>query len=98
MDLPMSGKTTAKSQTWPQSEALVINEKGQPIKPGETGELLVRTAAMKSGYWQQPEAQTTAFFHTRVANQPAVFYRTGELAKRGTDGQYQLIERKPSCA
>ena len=90
----MSQETAANNQVWPQSETLVINENGQPIEPGETGELLVRTGAMKSGYWQQPESQTTAFFHTHIANQPAVFYRTGELAKRGTDGRYWLIGRK----
>ena len=90
----MSEQTTSKRQIWPQSEVLVVNADGQPIEPGEVGELLVRTAAMRSGYWQQPESQTTAFFHTRVANQPAVFYRTGELARRETDGRYQLMGRK----
>lgn len=90
----MSQETTPVSQVWPQSEALVVNEQGQSIKPGEMGELLVRTAAMRSGYWQQPDAEAKGFYHTKIADQPAVFYRTGEMAKRGADGRYQLLGRK----
>ena len=94
----MSKETTSAYQAWPRSEALVVNEQGQPIKPGEMGELLIRTAAMKSGYWQQPGTCSKGFFHTRIGNQPAVFFRTGELAKRGPDGRYQLLGRKLKCA
>ncbi len=80
-------------QIWGNSEAMVVNEENQPVAAGEVGELLVRSATMMSGYWQRPDLNAKAFFHTQVANQPAVFYRTGDLVREQA-GQYQFIGRK----
>ena len=39
----------------PNTEILVINEQGQPCKPGEVGELVHRGPTVSMGYWGQPE-------------------------------------------
>ena len=80
-------------QIWNNSEGLVVDEQNQPVAPGEVGELLVRTATMMSGYWQRPDLNAKAFYHTQVANQSAVFYRTGDLVQQ-QDGQYRFLGRK----
>ncbi|MEL7351448.1 MAG: amino acid adenylation domain-containing protein [Cyanobacteria bacterium P01_A01_bin.116] len=81
-------------QVWENSEELVVDEQDQPVAPGEMGELLIRSATMMSGYWQQPALNAKAFFHTQIANQAAVFYRTGDLVQQQPDGQYRFIGRK----
>ena len=35
----------------PNTEILVVNEKGQPCKPGEVGELVHRGPTVSMGYW-----------------------------------------------
>jgi len=80
-------------QVWGNSEARVVNEADQLVAPGEVGELLVRTATMMSGYWQCPDLTARAFYHTQVANQSAVFYRTGDLVQQ-VEGVYRFLGRK----
>ncbi|MGB3672349.1 MAG: amino acid adenylation domain-containing protein [Phormidesmis sp.] len=90
---PMPEDLSPIGQVWDNSEGLVVDEFDRPVTPGEVGELLVRTATMMSGYWQRPDLTAKAFFHTSIANQPAVFYRTGDLVQE-IGGQYQFLGRK----
>lgn len=85
---------TPIGQVWANSEALVVDENNHPVASGDIGELLIRTATMMSGYWQRPDLSATAFFHTHVANQPAIFYRTGDLVIQQPDNQYRFVGRK----
>lgn len=90
----MPAKFVPIGQVWGNSEGWVVDEQNQPVPAGEVGELLVRTATMMSGYWQRPDLTAKAFFHTQIANQPAVFYRTGDLVRQQPDGQYQFVGRR----
>ncbi|MEO1619426.1 MAG: amino acid adenylation domain-containing protein [Cyanobacteria bacterium J06632_3] len=81
-------------QVWKNSEGIVVDEADNLVKQGDIGELLIRTATMMSGYWQQPELTAKAFYKTEIANQPAVFYRTGDLVQADSNGQYRFIGRK----
>lgn len=52
----------------------------QPVPGGEPGELLVKSAAVCSGYWDNPEATRDAFEDG--------WFRTGDLVSRDADGYY----------
>ena len=39
----------------PNTEILVVNDQGQPCKPGEVGELVHRGPTVSMGYWGKPE-------------------------------------------
>lgn len=39
----------------PGTEVMVLDESGQPVKPGEVGTLYVRGSHVMMGYWNQPE-------------------------------------------
>ncbi|MBX2865469.1 MAG: amino acid adenylation domain-containing protein [Leptolyngbyaceae cyanobacterium MAG.088] len=81
-------------QIWANAEEIVMDDADQPVTPGEVGELLVRTPTMMVGYWQRPDLTERAFYQTEMANQTAVFYRTGDLVQQLPDGNYQFVGRK----
>ncbi len=69
----------------PGVEALVVDETGHPVAPGETGELRVHTRYLMTGYLNDPETTAAA-----VADG---WLRTGDLATVRTDGRLQLAGR-----
>lgn len=79
---------------WANAEERVLDDQDNPVVAGEVGELLVRTPTMMAGYWQQPSLNKHAFYRTEIANQTAVFYRTGDLVQQRPDGNYQFVGRK----
>lgn len=81
-------------QIWANAEEIVVDEQDNPVSAGDIGELLVRTPTMMAGYWQRPDLNEGAFYRTEVANQTAVFYRTGDLVQQQPDGNYQFVGRK----
>ncbi|MGD1952455.1 MAG: AMP-binding protein, partial [Leptolyngbyaceae cyanobacterium] len=81
-------------QVWANAEERVVDDTDQPAAAGDIGELLVRTPTMMVGYWQRPDLNERAFYQTEIANQTAVFYRTGDLVQQLPDGNYQFVGRK----
>ncbi|MEA2155139.1 MAG: long-chain acyl-CoA synthetase [Solirubrobacteraceae bacterium] len=64
----------------------VVDELGEDVAAGETGELLVRGPNVMRGYWRRP-AETAA-----VLSQEG-WLRTGDLACCGEDGRYEIVGR-----
>ena len=91
---PVPAEVAPIGQVWDNAEELVLDEADQPVPPGEVGELLVRTPTMMVGYWQRPDLDEQAFYRCPVADQTAVFYRTGDLVQLQSDGNYQFVGRK----
>lgn len=81
-------------QIWANAEEIVVNDQDNPVVSGDVGELLVRTPTMMEGYWQRRDLNDSAFYRTEIANQTAVFYRTGDLVQQLPDGNYQFVGRK----
>jgi acyl-CoA synthetase (AMP-forming)/AMP-acid ligase II len=69
----------------PGVEAAIRLGDGAPVGPGEVGELWLRSAAMMSGYWNDPEATA----ETLVDG----WLRTGDLAYVDDRGCYRLAGR-----
>jgi long-chain acyl-CoA synthetase len=67
-------------------EVRVVDETGAPLEPGATGELIVRTAARMTGYWNDAEA-------TAATVRDGWLY-TGDLARVDEDGYYWFAGRK----
>jgi amino acid adenylation domain-containing protein len=54
-------KPGAIGRAIPGAEILVLDEKLEPCKPGETGQLVHRGATVALGYWRDPEATSKVF-------------------------------------
>jgi long-chain acyl-CoA synthetase len=71
----------------PSTDVLVVNEQGQPVSFGETGELLVRGPQMFAGYWNREE-------ETRQAFTADGWFKTGDVVRMQEDGFMFLVDRK----
>ena len=74
---------------YPFAEARIVDEHDIPLKAGEVGELVVRTAApwtLNAGYYGQPavtaEAWRNGWFHT------------GDAFREDIDGRFYFVDRK----
>jgi len=67
-------------------EVRIVNENGEVLKPGEIGEIIVRSESMMKGYWNMPE-------ETEKKLRNGWLY-TGDLGKMDEDGYVYIVERK----
>ena len=67
-------------------EVKVVDKDGEPVKPGETGEILIRSNKLMKGYWKKPEDTAEAlkdgWFHTR------------DMGTVDRDGYIYIMDRK----
>jgi len=75
----------------PPNMGRVVDERGEPTKPAEPGELIVTGPNVMQGYWNLPE-QTLAAFLTDSAG--AVWYRTGDIVVEAACGEYRYLGRR----
>ena len=64
----------------------ILDEQGEPVKDGETGELFLKGPNVFAGYWRREEATRAAFRDG--------WFRTGDLSLRQPDGYYTLSGRR----
>ena len=82
-------------RVWANSEGLVIDPHDQPVAPGTTGELLIRSPTMMQGYWNREDLNQRAFYyHTPFPGYQETFYRTGDLVQLTESGNYKYFGRK----
>lgn len=76
-------------------ELLVLSESGQPLPPGETGDLYIAGVGLARGYWRDPERTANAFLpHPRRPGER--IYKTGDLARIGDGGLVSFLGRSDS--
>jgi long-chain acyl-CoA synthetase len=86
---PLFGERRASSigLPFPDTDARVVGmTTGQPVKPGEDGELEVRGPQVMLGYWNRPE-DTADVFHDG-------WLRTGDVARMDAEGFFYVVDRR----
>ena len=74
---------------------LFLNEKNEPIKPGEIGEICVIGTCLGLGYYRNPEKTAAAFVQNPLNDcYPERMYRTGDMAELSESGEYFFAARK----
>jgi long-chain acyl-CoA synthetase len=69
------------------TEAIIVDETGREVAPGETGELWVRGPQVMAGYWNNP-------VETANALKPGGWLATGDVARMDQDGFFFIVDRK----
>ena len=67
-------------------ELRIADDRGAPVEPGATGEILVRGAVVMTGYWRRP----TDTAESRLDG----WHRPGDLAVRDDEGYVTLVGRR----
>ncbi|HEX3362120.1 MAG TPA: AMP-binding protein [Solirubrobacterales bacterium] len=63
----------------------LADDEGNPVEPGQNGEMWIRGANVMQGYWENQEA-TEAVLRDG-------WYRSGDVARQDEDGLYYIVDR-----
>lgn len=91
-------RPTSMGKAIPDTEILVINEKGKLCEPGEVGELVHRGPTVSMGYWGRPEDTNRALrpnplLPPELGDCERVCY-SGDLVKMDEDGFLYYVGRR----
>ncbi|MGW0411565.1 amino acid adenylation domain-containing protein [Streptomyces collinus] len=80
------------------AELLLVDEEGHVVDgPGIPGEMYLRSPALFTGYWDDPEATRAALVPDPLCPESGqTVLRTGDLAVRGARGEYYFLGRSDS--
>ncbi len=67
-------------------EVRIVNEEGDPVGPGETGEIIVRGPVVMNGYWKREDLTAEVIVDG--------WLHTGDLARRDEEGFVYILDRK----
>src|SRR5690606_29184999 len=68
-------------------DARIVDERNNPVRPGEVGELVLRGPSMCSGYFNDAAASMAAV-------DPEGWFHTGDLAMADEQQYYTIVDRK----
>ena len=91
-------RPTSIGKAVPNTEILVVNDRGQPCRPGEIGELVHRGPTVSLGYWGHPDMNERVFrphpfFAHKLGGDEKVCY-SGDLVKMDEDGFLYFVSRR----
>ncbi|GAB5472880.1 MAG: hypothetical protein Mars2KO_09790 [Maribacter sp.] len=79
---------------WENTTYKILGEDNSPVPKGTSGELLVRSATMMKGYWNNNVLTKKALYTEHIApGVEHVFYRTGDLVKEDEQGNLIFLGR-----
>jgi len=74
--------------------ALVLGDDGEPIGPGETGEIVILSDWLARGYLNGEQMSHRPFCRISYQGRQRRAYRTGDLGRWLSDGNLELVGRK----
>ncbi len=77
------------------AEIDLVGDDGAPVRPGEPGEIRVRSPSMAAGYWRRPDL-TAERFRSATAPGGRRTYLTGDRGVLLADGSLQYLGRTDS--
>jgi acyl-CoA ligase (AMP-forming) (exosortase A-associated) len=91
-------RPTSMGKAIPNTEILVVDENGKPVKPGEVGELVHRGPTVSMGYWGQPELTAKVlrphpYLLPELGQEEKVVY-SGDLVRIDEDGFLYFVARR----
>ena len=79
-------KQSCVGHAFTMNEVKLLDADGNPVRPGETGELFNRSPCLFLGYWNNPAASQAALRDG--------WFSAGDLARQDEDGCYYIVDRK----
>jgi fatty-acyl-CoA synthase len=63
----------------------IVNEKGKPVEPGQSGEVIVKGPIVMNGYWKRPDLTSEVIKNG--------WLHTGDIARMDDDGFVYIVDR-----
>ena len=92
-ETPISGSVVPVGYAVDDTEVLVLGEAGDPVRPNQTGEIVIKSRYLAPGYWRRPELTQAAFLPSPDGDGERL-YRTGDLGCMLPDGCLMHLGRK----
>lgn len=80
-------KIGSVGHAWFMTEVRVVDDEGNPVKPGEPGELFSRAPYLMTGYLDDPES-------TEACTTPDGFVTAGDVVILDDEGYIYIVDRK----
>ncbi|MDC8785726.1 long-chain-fatty-acid--CoA ligase [Roseateles koreensis] len=71
----------------PSTDMCLLDDSGQEVAPGSSGEIAIRGPQVMAGYWQRPD-------ETAQVMTPDGFFRTGDIGMVDERGYFKIVDRK----
>jgi long-chain acyl-CoA synthetase len=71
----------------PNTEIAILDDDGNHLPQGSTGEIAIRGPQVMAGYWQRPD-------ETAKVMTPDGFFRTGDVGIMDSEGYTRIVDRK----
>ena len=85
-------RPTSVGKGMPNQDLFIVDEHGNPVGPGEVGELVVRGNHVMRGYWNMPEETERSLRPGRYPWEKCLY--TGDLFRRDEAGYLYFVARK----
>ncbi len=83
--------------TWKNTEYKILDDQDNVVAAGEEGLLVVRSATMMKGYWNNKALTEASLYKHKIAEGfEHVYYRTGDLVKLNNNGELLFLGRQDS--
>lgn len=77
------------------TDIILLDEKNERVKPGESGEICIRGTSLTLGYYNDPEKTAEAFVLNPLNPfYPELIYRTGDIGRFNERGELEFISRR----
>ena len=76
------------------TEILLLDDNESIAADGEPGEICIRGTCLSPGYFGDKEKTANAFVQNPLSVYPDIIYKTGDLGRRGSDGELYYISRR----
>ena len=92
---PITDEPIPIGTTWGNTEYKILDENDNPVNEGDEGLLVVRSATMMKGYWNNTALTEASLYKHKIApGLEHVYYRTGDLVKLNENNELLFLGRK----
>jgi long-chain acyl-CoA synthetase len=71
----------------PNTEIAILDDAGQPVPPGQPGEIAIRGPQVMAGYWRRPD-------ETAKVMTPDGYFKSGDIGTMDERGHTRIVDRK----
>jgi len=88
----LDSRPSSVGKAMPNCEVFVVDENGNEVAPGQTGELVIRGSNVMQGYWKDSELTAKTYRHRRYPSERMLY--SGDYFRKDDQGFLYFLGRK----